>query len=178
MSDLKPSSGSGGTSDKALRAKGPKRTPEVTKEERVSCQAHSSGCVVMFLFFLADSWHVLVIFGTHRQWLVTSAVSGHRAVHESRPRGAKWIFLWRCVCWIYYHQFEKKNSWNYHSRNFALFLKSNFSCFCMKFFHLAKCHHSHACLYCVAQIISHICMRRKKKYGSLHCSVLHPQFNT
>lgn len=46
------------------------------------------------------------------------------------------------------------------------FLKSNFSCFCMNFFHLAKCHyHSHACLYCVAQIISHICMRRKKNTG-------------
>lgn len=51
MADLRPSSGSGGTSDKALRAKGPKRTPEVTKEERVSCQTRSSGCVVMFLVF-------------------------------------------------------------------------------------------------------------------------------
>lgn len=36
MADLRPSSGSGGTSDKALRAKGPKRTPEVTKEERAT----------------------------------------------------------------------------------------------------------------------------------------------
>lgn len=176
MSDLKPSSGSGGTSDKALRAKGPKRTPEVTKEERVSCQTHSTGCVVMFLFFLADSWHVLVIFGTHRQWLVTSAVSGHRAVHESRPRGAKWIFLWRCVC---LDLLSPKRILETIIVGILLFLKSNFSCFCMKFFHLAKCHyHSHARLYCVAPIISHICMRRKRKYGSLHCSVLHPQFNT
>lgn len=50
MSDLKLSSGSGGTSDKALRAKGSKRTEEVTKEERVSCKTSSFDGVIDLVF--------------------------------------------------------------------------------------------------------------------------------
>lgn len=41
MSELKPNSGSGGTSDRAWRAKGPKRTQEIAREERVSCKVES-----------------------------------------------------------------------------------------------------------------------------------------
>lgn len=51
MSDLKLSSGSGGTSDKALQAKGPKRTQEVTKEERVSFKTSSPGDVIVWNFY-------------------------------------------------------------------------------------------------------------------------------
>lgn len=58
MSDLKMSSGSGGTSDVSLRAKGLKRTQEVAKEERVSSKTSSSGAVIVWGF---KDRHVVII---------------------------------------------------------------------------------------------------------------------
>lgn len=46
MSELKPSSGSSGTSDRMLRAKALKKTQEFAKEEKVSCKMISPGRVL------------------------------------------------------------------------------------------------------------------------------------
>lgn len=131
------------------------------------------GYVFAFLFFLADSWHFLVILGTHD----ICCLRPQSCSWEPSTRSKMDLFMKVCMLELLSPTWKKKISYNYWNRNFE-FLKSNISCFCMKFYHLAKRHyHSHACLYCIALIISHICMR-EKKYGSLHCSVLHPQFNT
>lgn len=43
MSELKPSSGASGLSGRLLRAKGLKRTQDIAREEKVSCEMISPG---------------------------------------------------------------------------------------------------------------------------------------
>lgn len=45
MSELKPSSGAGGTSHQLLQAKGLRRTQDIVREEKVSCGVISSSIV-------------------------------------------------------------------------------------------------------------------------------------
>lgn len=63
LSELKPSSGASGTSDRLLRAKGLKKTQEIAKEDKVSCMVISPGHAFMTFIecchFTVDDLHEL-----------------------------------------------------------------------------------------------------------------------
>lgn len=87
MSELKPSSGASGISDRLLRPKGQRRTQEIAREEKVSCATISSGpllnvCRRMFLLKFTELLNDM-----------SDLHSGYGAVPESRARRAEWSRL-------------------------------------------------------------------------------------